>query len=655
LRGWASKLLSAGWLRAVLPGHNPTVNSRTTDPTNPPTWVDELSQAMTSPDGRWSDTDVLDLVAAAADIDAWLRDPRPYEGRFHRQGWESAVVDLHAAAGLIGPRLHAALGLDLTTALSATAGLPGSDPTPTRPAAQIAIAALRARWTDPAVLEAAWSDVTDACRDPQTPIETVAARRDLFWQLVRAGDRNTQELGRLLAGVLDDKALVVAMARVRLGDLPNPGPGAWPRPHELAGLAEPERVSLCRRLLATSPKPAHHVVWVAFDRASLDATTQTVGPISFYRGAWVRATFQHNSPGRNQLPAELTSADSPLRPPDLPEGDRIVLARVDLGTGLFPDAPRVAAEQAQAVVTVASVRAGDRYWRPLDGYIHATDGRVTAWSSFGQPFHRADVAPDLDRTADELGTLAATLGPHLPVADPALTETIDALGWWQSATDQPPLAAIVLDVRVLELVAARVTNNTWYAYLDSYHRDSWIRSHIISTLHSTVFAAMRAGHVVPPSEHQQLAALKATLFESTSASGHVFHADRALAALPTLATIWPVHDPLGRHLHTLALHLASPAAFGAWCQALADRWTRARARLRRVRNALAHGGPLTSAADTVHRLAHQRAGSALSFTLEALLNGRDPAQAHEDARNRMTAWRNGVAGAASVHDALFPP
>jgi hypothetical protein len=74
-----------------------------------------------------------------------------------------------------------------------------------------------------------------------------------------------------------------------------------------------------------------------------------------------------------------------------------------------------------------------------------------------------------------------------------------------------------------------------------------------------------------------------------------------------------------------------------------------------VRNALAHGGPLTSAADTVHRLAHQRAGRALSFTLEALLDGRDATQAHEEARDRMTAWRNGVSGAASVHDALFPP
>jgi hypothetical protein len=166
---------------------------------------------------------------------------------------------------------------------------------------------------------------------------------------------------------------------------------------------------------------------------------------------------------------------------------------------------------------------------------------------------------------------------------------------------------------------------------------------------------MRGYHVVPSSEHPQLAGLEATLFEPIPGGRHLFHADRALAALPTLSTIWPVHDHIGRQLRSLATDLSSPAALEAWCHALGDRWTRARARLQRVRNALAHGGPLTLAADTVHRLAHQRAGKTLSFTLEALLDGRGAVEAHEDARSHMTAWRNGVAGAPSVHDALFPP
>jgi hypothetical protein len=611
---------------------------------------------MTWPDQRWSETDVLDPVAAAAEMDAWLHDPRPYKHQQHQQGWKSAADDFHAATPSIGPQLAAALGVDLTTALQVTAGLPGTDPTPARPAAQAALAALRARWTDPAVLEAAWLDIADACQDPHTPYETVAARRDLFWQLVRAADRNTRELGRLLAGVLDDEALRVCMARVHLGDIPSPDRGAWPQPDDPAGLAEPDLIDLCRPLLVTPATPAHHVVWVAFDRARLYSTTLTVGAVTFYDGAWLCDALENNGPGRSQLPAELTNLDSPLRLLDLPKGDRIVLARVELGTGVFTDAPRVAAEQAQAVVTIASARTGGRHWRPLKGYLHATDGRITARSSFTTPFQRADVAPDL-RTADELGTLATTLGPRLPVTDPALTETIDALGWWQDAADQPPLAAVVLDVRVLELTAARVTNDPWYRYLDSYLAANWIHTCIINTLLSAVSAAVRDfSGVIPSSEHTQLAALEATIFAAVPRGRRVFHADHTVAALPALATIWPVHDHVGRQIHTLAAHLASPADLERWCQALHARWTRARERLQRTRNALAHGGPLTpAAAGTVHRLAHQLAGGALALTLEGLLDGRGASKGHIDARDRMTAWRDGVSGSASVHDAVFPP
>lgn len=60
--------------------------------------------------------------------------------------------------------------------------LRGDDPPPTRPA-KLALTALRGRWGQAAVLKAAWDDLQDACRDPQTDADTVAVRRDLLWQL----------------------------------------------------------------------------------------------------------------------------------------------------------------------------------------------------------------------------------------------------------------------------------------------------------------------------------------------------------------------------------------------------------------------------------------------------------------------------------------
>jgi hypothetical protein len=632
-------------------------------PSGAPTWIDEVSQTTRQPEKRWNDDDVLHLVAAVADVHGWLHDLRPYESQ-HRPSWKSALADFQAAADLAGPNLCAALGADLTTARAAVAGLPGSNtiglsgasPDPGRAAAQAAVAGLRARWTDSAVLEAAWLDILDACRDATNPCDTIAARRDLFWQLVRAADRNTRSLSFRLDGVLNDSARDVQIVRVQLGDIP--APGAWPGPDDSAGLSEVDRLDLCRRLVTSPPTFGRHVVWVAFDRARLNGVMETVGRITFYRGDWVRGNLEHSDPNLDQVPAELTNPDSSFDFRDLPEGERIVLARVDLGSGTFTDAPRVAAEQAQAVVALASFHAGDRYWQPRPGYLHAIDGRVTAMS-VRDPRDPRDLSSTFDSTADELAQLAPTFGPQLPVTDPALTEAVAALHWWQDAEQQPPLPAILLDVRVLELVARRVTtDSTWYGYLHSHHAAAWVRQQVLNTLLDVVYAAVNnyAYQQVDPSEHDKLATLKRQVLGSASGKRFGFHLDEALAVLPIVAGTYPIHDDLGRRVRTLADQLSSPSALDSWCQDLEMRWFRALARLRRTRDALAHGGPLTpGCTDTVHGFARRLAGIALSRTLEGLLDGRSAVTAHDDFRDQADAWRAGVRHAASVHDALFRP
>jgi len=97
----------------VLTSHHLAVNSRATDPTKPPTWVDEFSQAMTSSDRRWSEADVLDVVAAAADMDAWLRDPRPYRDRVGvAEGAECDALASVLGDGALGGDTDAAAGGD---------------------------------------------------------------------------------------------------------------------------------------------------------------------------------------------------------------------------------------------------------------------------------------------------------------------------------------------------------------------------------------------------------------------------------------------------------------------------------------------------------------------------------------------------------------
>jgi hypothetical protein len=443
--------------------------------------------------------------------------------------------------------------------------------------------------------------------------------------------------------------------RVQLGEIDSSGAQGRPERDDTAGLDEPTRLSLCRRWIIAPPTYGNHVVWVAFERASLNRAIESVGRITFYQAEWVSQSLEHGS-NLDQIPSELTNSGSIFSYKDLPGGPRTVLARVDLGNGAFTDAPRVAAEQAQGVVALASFHAGDRYWRHRKGYVHAIDGRVAGWSSFGETIDRRDVSSSFDYTANELPTIAATLGPRVPVAGRALTETIEALRWWQDSKDQNALAALVLDVRVLQLITSRVTNRPWHDFAKTHLAKAWVRSQVFNALQDVVWNAveMFAYEEVDSSDHAILADLRYKVLSGEGRGRYTFHNDEALASLPALAAIFPVHDDLGRRIHTLADRLSSTQKLDAWCQELDSRWTLALNRLVRARNALEHGGPLTvGAAETVHRLARRLAGQALSLTLEGLFDGRGVETAHDDFRMETMAWRTGIAAVGSVHDALF--
>jgi hypothetical protein len=65
---------------------------------------------------------------------------------------------------------------------------------------------LSARWAQPKTRLGAWSDLTDACRDPAVTWEALSLRRELFWQLVREGDHDAEQMSRHLVGVLGNQA-----------------------------------------------------------------------------------------------------------------------------------------------------------------------------------------------------------------------------------------------------------------------------------------------------------------------------------------------------------------------------------------------------------------------------------------------------------------
>jgi hypothetical protein len=79
-----------------------------------------------------------------------------------------------------------------------------------------------------------------------------------------------------------------------------------------------------------------------------------------------------------------------------------------------------------------------------------------------------------------------------------------------------------------------------------------------------------------------------------------------------------------------------------------------RARLARIRNALAHGGPISDeSAETVRAFVEYLSGQALSVALEGLLDGRGIARANQDHKQQADRWNDDLSTAASVTDALI--
>jgi hypothetical protein len=443
------------------------------------------------PDRRWAPPTASNIVWTTSELYGWLRDQREYDGQ-HKPGWLSALADFKFSTDQLGPQLRVTLTGALATAMAAADSLAAdlvhssasqlTSFLPTRLVSDLqVIARLGARWAEADVREAAWNDLADVCRDDATSYETLSLRRDLFWELIRAGDYGPEEMSRLLAAVLSDSEFHLVQARLWLGDISEEDV-TWPRPGGDAGLTDDEQLALCARLITKQPAPGHHVVWVAFDRAGPSSTRKHVGPVSFWNPEWLRAVLERGGVNLQHVPAELKDSDGFFKPDVLPTDQDVRLARVDLGRGVFTDPVRLASEQAEAVVALAGFHVGDTKWRRLPGHLIAIDGRIRGIGTFSRALSSVEMVTGLyqDAMEAELDKLAPRLEGHLPITDADLSEIIGAVHWWQRAWRQPPLAAVLLHVRVLELIAQRTNADPWHQYVATYHRANWLRRTMVT-------------------------------------------------------------------------------------------------------------------------------------------------------------------------------
>lgn len=596
--------------------------------------------ALTYADHPWTHPNRPDLLPAIGELLAWAGDTRTYDGQ-HRPGWISMMHDFTEAAKALGASVLQVVQPHIDGVASLLNPDIGSDQASrTRLASEAQ--ALRLALGQTATLLAAWKDLTSACSQPTRPMKTVAARRDCFWMVVRATDRNTTELSRSLTSVLTGDPFQAQLARYHLGELEEIDLNrAAYRGDPLVSLSD--RLDLAAKLLSLTPAAKTHVVWLAYKNAHLESMGLELGHIQLYWAQWLRSVLASEG-AMDRLPGELTSTDMPL---DIPDEQDVILARIDLGIAAPPDAIRVAGEQLDALVTMSMLGVDDP-WERMPGYIHAVDGQIISQGVF-----RYEELPVTSRYAWQdptarFASMAPRVAPHLPVLDPNMKDIIDALSWWRVGIDHPTAAAILLNVRVLELVAGRLGVASWTTYLEKYIKNIWLYNVMLEVLYYPLFEALHY-RSLPPDKlaRQRELFLEANTYQSGEQG---FDVQVAARHLDEVIGFIPSRLPMARELRSIKQRTASAQALNEWRSDLENSWSRWLLRLERIRNAVTHGGPFTEDAVVLtHPFSQQVSVWALGMCLDGFLDGKTLEQTHDETQKRWDQWRLQLRSATSVN------
>jgi hypothetical protein len=601
----------------------------------------ELMHALTHPEERWTQPERPDILLALEELIAWTNDSRDYDERVHQSGWRSVTSDFLIAAQSLGAKTEQAVRPHVGAIRSACQpGVGGNQALQTQLAAEAE--AMRRTLAATTTLEAAWTDLSRIFSRKESPIHVVATRRDNFWAIVRATDRNAFELSRRLTNVLTGDPVEALMARLELGEI-NRIDGNIQSIRRNEPPADPrQRLSLARKIISSEPTRRTHKVWFAFRRAGSPSTIRDFGAIRFFEAPWLRAVLENGGPFKHEIPSELWTLSSPSVIPDHRD---VVIVSVDLGAGTFSDAVRIASERVDTFLGMSTI--GCRVpWQRMDGFIHVQDGQITAERYFKYEDNGFESPLALDGTAAQIARMAPRVAPMIPVADQNMRDIIAALHWWRGGVDQPTAASIVLNVRIIELVASRIGETDWTTYLEKFMKNAWIRHAILNALFTALHEALHR-HVEPDFQARQREIfLEATTHEYGQQG---FLTGVAACYLDAIIEFTEPNLPLSRALRTIKQRTSSPAAIRAWCAELEKLWGGWVHRLERVRNAIAHGGPFTEKiVELTQPFSRQIAVWALWESIEGFLGGKTLVQSHTDLKSQCEQWRASAQNAASI-------
>jgi len=298
---------------------------------------------------------------------------------------------------------------------------------------------------------------------------------------------------------------------------------------------------------------------------------------------------------------------------------------------------------AESLVDLAAFHDQGTHWRPMTGGVLVIDGKV--WH--GLPIHRSIDQSAHSRywTSETLNEVAADLAPHVPaIADVLLELLTTARTVRLNAGDDANRAALLVDVQVIELVASMAHASHWSAHLTEHLGPTWAREVLLDEL---IDAHREPTGVWELRDVPQVGAVD-DLYESIPGDRTErlrLRFDLALRRLPAICDALPLHAPGARRLRTLQRRLLTTSSAGQWIDELMRDYDAGVDRLRRCRDAAAHGGPSNpDVVASVRKFANSQAARVTSTAIWATVRGKDIREAHDRPRAQDTAWRAALNG-----------
>lgn len=611
----------------------------------PPDPSDELAtpiHAMGTPPGeRWQQKQYT-MILSLLELSDWLDEDRPFEMR--SDNWKSLCDDIHRGIRNRGQHLRLETpSLDeidqvVKPALATQSGLR----TQCRKSLKDAFAEL----ASPTVIGAAFNDLVDIAESAEGTFSLRENRLAEMAALMRLSGRSTMEC-QTLASILDNTAEIVLSAKHQLegGPLPEP-PADW---DTTAGLSSAKRIDLCRRLLDRPHAVGRHIVWLAYAPANIPDPEPVIeiGPITFYDGPTLLRVLPEGS-NIIAVPEELQHADVMTRHIWPHEPKHWVAVRVDLGECDHRNPVQLAVDQCDLIMGLASFVDDSSGWSRLRGHTHFVDGRLQTRTLFIGSL-REEQHLMLDHTTASIRELAPLLSDQTAPYNRNLAELVTATeGFRRSSPIDPPEVSVVQAIQAIELVAQRSGADTWQGHTAVSLKLPYAQGAALAEIMTAADRALRSSRL-----HQSELSAELESLESKPGQGPDDHS-MAIRTIQQLQDSLPNHSDGSRQLRSVARHIRSRENVVLWVDALLDDFDLQLKRLRRVRNSMAHGGPIhAEVCRTVNDFARQLARLTVSIALNGLVRGQTVGEAHQMEREQAESWHSGLGRTDSVERALL--